>query len=118
VFHFTITVKSTIASTDAIACIAGVSTEDLGTVNGIVDGAGTAVTRGTGTTVTCTVTVPYSWKLATASTDRVNLSYSVILPVNFTATTGYPKRQGTQSLGTIAVPVSGTTTTEAIAATI
>jgi len=117
VFNFTITVNSTIASTDAIACIAGGGLSDSGV--SIVEEAATSVTRGTGTTVTCSVTVPYSWNLATASTDKIRLSYSIFLPVNFTTTAGaYPNRQAGQSLGTIAVPPTGTTTTETITATI
>ena len=113
VVNFTITVSSVIASTSEIACVAGASLLDTGTTNVIVDGAGSAVTRGTGTTVTCSVTIPYSWKLASATTDKVNLSYSVISPVNFT--TPFPFRRGSQSLGSIKVPVSGTTTTKNVA---
>jgi hypothetical protein len=119
VFNFTITVDSTIASTNKIACFAGASVTGDTTTTEIVDAAATAVTRGTGTTVKCTVTVPYSWKLASSSTDKVNLSYTVSSPGSFALTpeTLYPNRQGGQSLGTIKVPLNGTTTTETITAT-
>ncbi len=118
VFNFTITVNSTIASTGVIGCVAGASLLD-GTTNQIVEIAGTALTRGSGKTITCSVTVPYSWKLTTASTDKIRLSYSITSPVNFSTPAGeYPKREGSQSLGTIAVPVTGTTTTETVTATI
>ena len=117
VFNFTITVKSTFASTAPIACIAAGGLSDSGITIG--EGAGTLVTRGTGTTVTCSVTIPYSWSLATASTDTINLSYSIITAASFAAVAGeFPNRHGAQSLGKIAVPATGTTTTETIAATI
>jgi len=63
------------------------------------------------------VNIPYSWNLASASTDKVTLTYSIEAPVEATATTAFPQRMSTQSLATIAVPTSGTTTTETVTAT-
>lgn len=118
VFNFTITVKSTIASTSQIGCFAGVSLSDSTNLNNVVDVAAVAVTRGTGTTVTCTVTIPYSWKLGSPTTDMVHLSYTIGSPLTLVASTSaYPQREGAQSLGTIKVPLNGATTTETITAT-
>ena len=63
VFKFTITVSSSIASTTKIACDATAQVSDS---NGMHDeGAAVSVARGTGSTVTCTVSIPYSWALNT-----------------------------------------------------
>lgn len=119
VVNFTITIDSTIASTNKIGCQVEASLEDAGTANFISESAATAVTRGTATTVACSVSIPYSWKLATASTDMIGLTYTITSPVEAaTAAAEFPLRISSQSLPTIKVPSSGTTTTEAVAATI
>jgi len=118
VMNFTITVSTVFASTTPIACIGEVQLQDSGSTTNILEIAGSAVTRGTGTTVNCSVTIPYSWSLASASTDKIRLAYSVIAPVALTQTAAFPNRQGSQLLGTIAVPISGTTTTKAVKARI
>jgi hypothetical protein len=115
VMNFTITVSTVFASTAPIACLGEVGLQDAGSTTSIFEIAGSTVTRGSGTTVTCSVTIPYSWSLASAATDKIRLSYSVIAPIAFTQTTAFPNRRGSQLLGTIAVPVSGTVTTEAVA---
>ncbi len=115
---FTITVSSTIASTAKIGCNLTAELLDSGSGNTIIEEAGNAVSRGTGTTVTCTVTLPYSWALASGSTDRVSLSYNVQAPVEAAASAFYPNRLSSQSLPSISVPANGTTTNLAIAPTI
>jgi hypothetical protein len=116
--NFTITVSTVFVSTTPIACIGEVQLQDSGSTTNILEIAGSAVARGTGTTVNCSVTIPYSWSLASASTDKIRLAYSVIAPVALTQTAAFPNRQGSQLLGTIAVPISGTTTTKAVKARI
>jgi hypothetical protein len=117
--NFTITVSSVIASAREIGCAAGASLLDAATVNSISELVATAVPRGTGRQVTCSVTIPYWWKLGSASTDTIRLSYSVIAPVDITTPASlFPHREGSQLLGTIKVPASGTTTTKSAAARI
>lgn len=117
VVNFTITVDSTIASTTKIGCNVEATLAD--STNFITEQAGTAVSRGSGTTVTCSVTIPYSWKLSTSSTDMVGLTYTITSPTEIsTATLEYPLRISTQSIATIKVPANGATTTETVAATI
>jgi len=112
VVNFTVTVSSAIASTVPIGCVAGASLIDTGATNIIEDIAGTAVTRGTGTTVVCSVTIPYSWGLASAATDMVNVSYSVLSPAGFSTPAGeFPSREHSTPLAKFKVPASGTTTT-------
>ena len=121
VFNFTITVDSTIASTNQITCFAGASVNDTVAPNNVLEAAAVTVPRGSGSTVTCTVTIPYSWKLGSASTDTVSLSYSVISPTSIgillNSMSAYPQRLGSQKIGTIKVPANGATTTETITAT-
>lgn len=119
VVNFTITVSSAIARTAQIGCVASASLVDAGTDSGIVEVAGAAVARGTGSTVTCSATIPYSWNLASANLDTVELAYSVTSSVDFSAPAGeWPHRGGAQSLGSIGVPASGTTTTRTVSARI
>jgi hypothetical protein len=116
VFNFTITVSSTLASTAKILCEASASTEDAATLNFIVETASVTATR-SGSTATCTVTIPYSWNLSSATTDKVSLSYEIVAGVP-TATVPLATRTSAQPLKTISVPANGATTTETIAATI
>jgi hypothetical protein len=120
VVNFTINVNSTFPSTDQIGCIVGASVDDIAAENAISEVAGSAVARGTGSTVTCSVTIPYSWNLASASTDKVDLTYAILVPGEFvsTPTSAYPKRTADQLIGEIAVPTSGTTTTKTVTPTI
>jgi len=117
VFNFTITVSSTIASSLKIACAATASLEDITTLNFISETAEVTATR-TGSTATCTVTIPYSWNLGSSTTDKVTLTYSIIAPVEATGSSVLPSRISSQSIGTISVPANGATTTETITATI
>lgn len=116
VFNFTITVSSTLASTAKILCEASASLEDVASLNFITETASVTATR-SGSTATCTVNIPYSWNLSSASTDKVSLSYQIIGGVP-TATIPLATRTSGQSLKQIAVPANGAITTETITATI
>ena len=119
VVTFTITVNSVIAATTKISCELDADVEDAGTGNFISESAASAVVRGSATTVTCKATIPYSWALATQSTDMISMSYSITSPVAIATAAGeFPLRISSQSLPTIKVPPAGTTTTIAVAATI
>jgi hypothetical protein len=117
VVNFTITVSSAIPTTDKISCFVSAAVFDTMTTNAIEETAGVAATR-TGTSATCKVSIPYSWSLGSASTDSVQLSYEISAPGLLTASNGLPLRTSTQSIGHIAVPKTGTTTTETVTATI
>ena len=116
VFTFTITVSSTLASTAKILCEASASLEDTASLNFISETASVIATR-SGSTATCTVNIPYSWNLSSASTDKVSLAYQIIGGVPST-TVPLATRTSGQSLKTISVPANGATTNEAITATI
>jgi hypothetical protein len=71
--------------------------------------------------------MPYSWMLATPTSDTVILSYAVemdyglqVTPANGTGTVGVPFSvdKVNQNLGSISFPLNGSTTNEAVSATI
>ena len=117
VFDFTITVSSSISSSAKIACEAGASLEDTATLNFILESAQVLATR-SGSTATCTVTIPYSWKLGSGSSDKVTLTYQITVPVEATGSSVLPSRFSEQTVGVISVPANGSTTTETVTATI
>jgi hypothetical protein len=121
VFKITITVKSTNLGTDTIACSAGVGVIDQNPTTFVVtgtweEGAAVAATR-SGSTATCTVTIPYSWSLANGTTDTVNPDYAIEVP-GAAANPPLPSRFNSHSLSSMHVPANGTTTTITVAATI
>jgi hypothetical protein len=119
VVTFTITVNSTIAATSKIGCQVDASLDDVTVGNFISESAASDVTRGSATTVTCKATIPYSWALASAAQDSISMTYTITSPVAVaTAAAEFPLRISSQSLPTIKVPASGTTTNIAVAATI
>jgi hypothetical protein len=121
VFKITITIKSTNLGTDTIACTAGVDVIDINSTTFVItgvwdEGAAVAATR-SGSTATCTVTIPYSWSLANGSTDTVNLDYGIEVPGS-ASNPPLPDRFNSHSLPSMHVPANGTTTTVTVAATI
>ncbi len=121
VVNFTITVAATISASANIECVVTASLIDnltSGTPNFIDETAGVVATR-SGSTATCSVSVPYSWALGTASTDMVTLSYTIQAPVEYTTATGALPARGSSvgNLATIKVPANGATTTETVTAT-
>jgi len=117
VFSFTITIDSSIATSAKIGCSASAQLLDVSTANLIEEEAAVVASR-SGSTATCTVTIPYSWTLASASSDKVTLSYVISAPVEASASAQYPQRLSSQTLTTISVPKNGATTNETITATI
>lgn len=122
VFKITITIKSTNLGTDTIGCEAGVNVIDANpnppfTVTGTwEEGAAVAATR-SGSTATCTITIPYSWSLAFGSTDMVNPDYAIQVPAS-ASNPPLPSRLNSHSLSSMHVPANGSTTTITITATI
>ncbi len=118
VFTFTITVKSVLPSTDTIACEATAVVFDTSSTRSFDEVAAVAAT-GSGTTRTCKVTIPYSWTLASPTTDMVILTYTVSAPgVFFTISNTLPFRFASASLPNMKVPANGATTPIAVNVTI
>jgi hypothetical protein len=120
VFNFTITIASKNLAGDTIICSAYASTSEFSSAGVGVSANETASVKATvtGSTAKCSVTIPYSWPLKTASTDTVSLNYIVEAVNTSTTAAGELARSSSQNLPTIKVPKTGATTTETIASTI
>jgi hypothetical protein len=115
VYDFTITISSTdIPTADTIVCVAGASITDTSSSRNLLDEKLVKATR-TGSTATCTVTVPYSWTLSSASSDMVHQSVFLEVPLG---TGTLPQRLAGHNLAKIGVPANGTTTTNKVSITI
>lgn len=124
VFNFTLTVKSTIPKNAVIGCSAHVSVgETAYAASEMATGIAKLVS---GTTYSCSATIPYSWLLSTPTSDSVSITYGTALQYGYqaTATNGtatavepLSARDSQHSAASIKVPANGATTTEAIAIT-
>jgi hypothetical protein len=114
--NFTITVASSIPATYDISCSSEleVTGDKVGTV---VETASALATR-SGSTATCTVTIPYSWNLETPTTDKLYVSYYLLTPANGKTVNPAPVRTShLDSPYTTGVPATGTTTTVNVTST-
>jgi hypothetical protein len=113
VYNFTITISSTLPTSDVIACQSESTVYDTSSGREFDETAAVAGTR-TGSTATCTVDIPYSWTLS-STTDTVSQTETVTVPDN---SASLPLRISSQTLAAIKVPASGSTTTTAVKFTI
>jgi len=117
VFNFTITVKANISSTAKIQCTGTATLLDVGSGNEIIESDTVLATR-SGTTATCSPTIPYSWNLASSSSDKVTLGWSLSAPSEASSTAVLPARLSEQfGFASISVPATGSTTTETLTPT-
>ena len=117
-FKFNITVKldTAVPSGSELLRSASAETVDAGTTNVILESEKAKATV-SGTTGTCNISIPYSWALASESSDTVSLSYELLIVPTSTTQESFT-RDHESGLPSIAVPVSGATTTETISAVI
>jgi len=125
VYKFTITLKSPLPKNALIICSAGGAVIETG-YSADEQGFGIA-TLESGDTYTCSVSMPYSWQLHTASTDKIILSYKAetyeaiqVTAANGTGTTvmSTAGRTSSQTIAEIPVPANGATTTETVSVTL
>lgn len=121
VFNFTITMKSAIPKNDIITCsAAGAVIETSYSTNEAGFGIAKLVS---GTTYSCSVSMPYSWLLNTPATDKIILSYKAqvneglqITAANGTGTNVLVSavRASSQTTASIPVPANGAITTKTV----
>ncbi len=70
-----------------------------------------------GDLLTCTITIPYYWRLSTPGSDTVSVGFTV-QAVGPSSSGGLPQRLSDQSIATIPVPAQYKTTTFSLSATI
>ena len=125
VFNFTITLKSALPKNAILICTAqgAVIETSFSTTE---DGLGIA-TLESGSTYTCSVSMPYSWMLNTPTTDKIIVSYKaeIFEALQVTATNGTTisvtstaGRASSQTTADIKVPASGAVTTESVSLTL
>jgi hypothetical protein len=107
VLTLTVTLQSTFPTNEVFSCGLSASGFDVSSSLSFIDTIEVAGKR-SGNTVTCAVTLPYSWALVSASSDTMGISYSVSAVAG---TTGLPTRLAEHGIANIKVPPTGTTTT-------
>ena len=124
-FNFTITLKSPLPKNGFITCTGGGSV--IETKDSVDEGGFGIATLVSGDTYSCSVSMPYSWPLATPTTDKIILSFKVqineAIQVGATNGTGTSLlitagRASSQTLASIPVPANGATTTETVSVTL
>ena len=109
----TITIKTT--GITNVTCTAETTVTDQITNPVIYDESEIVAATGTGTTKTCTLKIPYSWALATQSSDSMSTNYIV----SGSTGTGLPQRTASRfPVDVRKVPASGAVTTLTAAVTI
>jgi hypothetical protein len=115
VVNFTFTVDSALPAGAQLYCTATATVKDPGSGASISEGASSQSLASSGGV--CSVAINYSWKLASSSTDKIVLSYS--LSTSPSSDQNHESRTSQiQNFVTISVPANGTTTTENLAVTI
>jgi len=112
----TVTVKTT--GITNVACTMNTSVEDaISTSPRSFGEQDTVAATGSGSTRTCKLSIPYSWGLATQSTDTMSTSYTVS-GAGSTATTPPLRLSSLDPVDTRKVPANGAITTLTAAVTI
>ena len=107
VLNLTVTLQSTFPTTEVFSCGLSASTFDVASTLSFIEEEQVAAKK-VGNTLTCAITLPYSWALTSPTSDTVGVAYSVNA-VNGTA--GLPSRLAEHGVANIKVPPNGTTTT-------
>jgi hypothetical protein len=125
VFTFSVTVTSTVPKNGVVVCTAFASVSESTGQN--IQQTAVGIATPSAGKATCTATMPYSWALASPSSDKVILSYKVELVYAYqvTASNGTSTDvqlvsgdKVNQNLASIPVPLNGSTTNENVSATI
>lgn len=111
-FVFAITMKSTLSAAIICSATATLLAAPAAGVPSTITETKTVTATKNGTTASCTVSIPYSWLLASPATSQVMLSYNTASePAGVT-------RSQFVSLGTITMPANGVVTTRNVAVTL
>jgi hypothetical protein len=118
VYSFTITLSSTIPKGDVIQCYADADT-DNDARDTYLNEEGASYATVNGSTATCTVTLPYSWPLASPSTDTVELYYEIAVFSPTASYDAYDDRESGHDINrSLPMPANGATTNIDVTTTI
>jgi hypothetical protein len=116
VYNVTITVSSALPTTATIICNLSGGVDDP--VSGVYSNEVEVTAKRTGNTATCTLTMPYSWDLASPTKDTVELDLGITATSGSFGSAGYYFEEFIAPGTTSTVPKTGTTTTQNVTATI
>lgn len=120
--RFTVHLATAVPSGSDVVCGLSASVTDInttaGTINNEIEEQTSMPATVSGTSATCNVVLPYSWYLANASNDTVDLTYTlqIVNPTN-----GLYSRYSTQFVpgaASMKVPANGVSTFLSVSATI
>lgn len=125
VAKFTIKLATAVPSGSEVLCALNTSVVEDNTttytVNNEIYDTKTAKATVSGSTATCSISLPYSWYLSTPSSDTASLTYYLYI-INSTATNQAGETRTSSQFvpgaGAIKIPANGSTTTYTISATI
>lgn len=113
VLNLTVTILTSYPGTETFSCGLSANTFESATGLSFFESHQVAATK-SGSTLTCSFGLPYSWALTTPTNDSVTVSYTV----NAVNGTGLPNREAEHGIAHIKVPATGTTTTYTLATAI
>ena len=105
VLTLTVNLVSTFPTTEAFSCGLTAAAVDSSGLS-FIDSEQIAATKA-GTTLTCTITLNYSWALTTPTVDRMTITYQVN---GAAGTNGLPVRIAQHGVAVMTVPATGKTT--------
>lgn len=116
VFNIKIDVNPGLPTTAKIGCEASVAVADITSLDSFENIGEAAATR-SGSSATCTITLPYGWFLASPTKDAVGIGIVVTSTTGTLGTPPFTEAASSQSIK-LAVPANGATTTENIVTSI
>ena len=116
VFNVTLTLSPGLPTNAVIVCTVAGGVADL--TSGVFSNSVSVTATRSGGTATCTLNMPYSWDLANASKDTVQLDFAATAVVGTIGSQNFYEETFTSPAITSKVPANGATTTETITSTI
>ena len=117
-YEISVKLVTPVATGEELVCSANALVDDV-SGTGYYEETASTTAKVSGSTATCTVSIPYAWALADGTTDTVGIGYSLeIVPTTTGAATQFNGRESIGELAPIKVPTTGATTAIPISATI
>ena len=107
VLNLTVTLVSTFPSNETFSCGLSATTFDTSSGLSFLDSEQIAATK-SGSTLTCNITLNYSWTLTSRGSDTMMVAYTIN---GAAGTSGLPIRLADHGVANIIVPATGKTTT-------
>ena len=117
-YEITVKLVTPVASGQELACSGTALIEDVGGATYYEESV-SGIAKVSGSSATCTLSLPYSWSLSAATSDTISLGYDLeIVATTTNAALEFTGRTHTSGLAPLKVPAVGATTAIPISATI